>query len=376
MRYTLGLKKLPFEQNSRQIIYVESDYDVEVNNLIKLNYKEIRDSYRSAGYEFCYIPWLASEIEAGESYNYFVPYYKSLRDRVVLKSDFILDYMVHPENRKNISPSLLFYHPDCISQDYPEAESQFIGITIDKSSFEKSPDLKNVLLAIWDDIENHRHPTIRFQKVPNIMFDVRDDEPFVAKESEPEEDEEHVLFRSDEESFGADDFFDTESRDLMAEIQERIDKLKLKGISTYIIKQMIKDDDEQLSRILIKKDYSIILPDYKNIEIKMTPLPKAVFFLFLNHPEGIIFKYLPDYQDELFAIYKKVKGTFFNTSTAQKSIEDVTNPLSNSINEKCARIREAFVSQFDDRLAKNYYIEGARGEAKKITLPRTLVEWE
>lgn len=289
MRYILGLKELPFEQNSRQIIYVESDYDVEVNNLIKLNYKEIRDTYRSAGYEFCYIPWLASEIETGESYNYFVPYCKSLKDKVVLKSDFILDFMVHPENRKKICPSLLFYHPDCISQNYPEAENQFIGITIDKSSFEKSPDLKNVLLDIWADIGNHRHPTIRFQKVPNIMFDIKDDEPFVAKESEPEEDEEHLLFSSDEDSFGADDFFDTESRDLMAEIQERIDKLKLKGISTYIIKQMIKDDDEQLSRILIKKDFSIILPDYKNIEIKMTPLPKAVFFLFLNHPEGIMF---------------------------------------------------------------------------------------
>ena len=59
-----------------------------------------------------------------------------------------------------------------------------------------------------------------------------------------------------------------------------------------------------------------------------------------------------------------------------QSIEDVTNPLLNSINEKCARIRGAFVGQFDDHMARHYYIDGLRGEAKKIDLPRNLVVWE
>lgn len=58
------------------------------------------------------------------------------------------------------------------------------------------------------------------------------------------------------------------------------------------------------------------------------------------------------------------------------SIEDVTNPLLNSINEKCARIRGAFVGQFDDHMARHYYIDGLRGEAKKIDLPRNLVVLE
>ena len=61
---------------------------------------------------------------------------------------------------------------------------------------------------------------------------------------------------------------------------------------------------------------------------------------------------------------------------ALQSIEDVTNPTLNSINEKCARIRGSFVSQFDDSLARHYYIYGMRGEPKKIDLPRDLVIWE
>ena len=56
--------------------------------------------------------------------------------------------------------------------------------------------------------------------------------------------------------------------------------------------------------------------------------------------------------------------------------EDVTNPLLNSINEKCARIRGTFISQFDEELAQHYYIYGRRGEPKKIDLPRDLVKWE
>ena len=92
-------------------------------------------------------------------------------------------------------------------------------------------------------------------------------------------------------------------------------------------------------------------------------------------PEGIAFKQLPDYREELTAIYVKLKPMGMTVRTMQ-SIEDVTNPMLNSINEKCARIRAAFIGQFDDYMAKSYYVDGQRGEAKKISLPRDLVAWE
>ena len=107
----------------------------------------------------------------------------------------------------------------------------------------------------------------------------------------------------------------------------------------------------------------------------MEPLVKAIYLLFLRHPEGILFKYLPDYREELTQIYLKLKPLGMSDRVLQ-SIEDVTNPLLNSINEKCARIRGAFVAQFDNRLAQHYYIKGKRGEAKKVPLPRDLVIWE
>ena len=131
----------------------------------------------------------------------------------------------------------------------------------------------------------------------------------------------------------------------------------------------------KLSRLVITKDMRIMLPDYNNMEIKMEPINKALFLLFLRHPEGIVFKHLPNYRKELANIYQKIKPLGLNDRALQ-SIEDVTNPTLNSINEKCARIRGSFVSQFDDSLARHYYIYGMRGEPKKIDLPRNLVIWE
>ena len=130
----------------------------------------------------------------------------------------------------------------------------------------------------------------------------------------------------------------------------------------------------KLSRLSIAKDGTVLLTDYRK-EIKMEPIVKATYLLFLKHPEGITFKCLPDYRQELADIYQKIKP-FGLTERAIRSIEDVTNPLLNSINEKCSRIRAAFQTEVDASLLDQYIITGKSGEAKKISLPRDLVVWE
>jgi len=130
----------------------------------------------------------------------------------------------------------------------------------------------------------------------------------------------------------------------------------------------------KLSRLTIAKDCTLTLSDYQQ-EVKMEPIVKAIYLLFLNHPEGIAFKYLPDYRKELADIYQKIKPFGLN-ERAIRSIEDVTNPLLNSINEKCSRIRAAFLPVVDSTLLEQYIIVGKSGEVKKITLPRDLVVWK
>lgn len=161
---------------------------------------------------------------------------------------------------------------------------------------------------------------------------------------------------------------------LVDDMDVRIQKIRSQGINEWTFRQLFKTK-AQLSKLVITKEHQISLPDYNNMEIKMEPLVKAVYFLFLQHPEGIVFKKLTDYRTELLNIYKRLKPMGLGKRTIQ-SIEDVTNPLLNSINEKCARIRAAFIKELDESLAKNYFVTGNRGEAKKISLPRDLVVWE
>lgn len=130
----------------------------------------------------------------------------------------------------------------------------------------------------------------------------------------------------------------------------------------------------KMSRLTISKDCTILLADYEK-EVKMEPIVKAVYLLFLKHPEGIAFKYLPDYRKELADIYQKIKP-FGLTERAIRSIEDVTNPLLNSINEKCSRVRAAFQSEVDPTLLEQYIITGKSGEVKKVMLSRDMIVWE
>lgn len=160
---------------------------------------------------------------------------------------------------------------------------------------------------------------------------------------------------------------------LIAEVKEKVRMLKELGMSEAEIVSNFRTS-QPLKKLVFSRNYRIFLGDERK-EVHMEPLVKAVYLLFLQHPEGIIFKDLPDYRQELASIYNKVRPWGL-TDRALQSIEDVTNPLLNSINEKCARIRKAFVTKLDSSVAGHYYIKGARGEAKKIDLPRDKIAWE
>ena len=175
----------------------------------------------------------------------------------------------------------------------------------------------------------------------------------------------------------ADNMFQSLDQHTQAQLslfKKHVIELQKNGVPMALLENILHQNDN-LSKLVITKKKEILLPDYNNMVIKMEPLVKAIFFLFLKHPEGIIFKHLPDYRKELIDIYRELRPLGLNERSLQ-SIEDVTNPFLNSINEKCARIRAAFVNKFDNHLAKKYFITGERGEAKKIALPRDLVVWE
>ena len=229
-------------------------------------------------------------------------------------------------------------------------------------------------------------------KIGSFMGDlydkVHDDEEIIISESceacyeEPKE-ESDIRFRItsiDEDRIvvpkkkpTADEEFTQEMERMATELQAYIRGMLIKGCPPELILSCL-NQSVKLSRLRITRQYKILLVDYDK-EIKMGPLPKAVFLFFLRHPEGVMFSHLQDHKKELREIYGRV-CTNDDPKKMEESVARLTDPLDNSICEKCAAVKKAFVMNVSDTIAKNYYINGAQGERKGISLDRDLVEWE
>ena len=159
--------------------------------------------------------------------------------------------------------------------------------------------------------------------------------------------------------------------------------LLLRAIGVPLLEELrIEAARGELSRLLITEDYRFLLADYHQ-EVVLQPVHKAVYMLFLNHPEGIEFKRLADYREELTRLYMRT-ARWMDREKVEESVDKLVNPLDNAINEKCSRIKKAFLDLMDEYRASYYIISshtkkhiGGRvwyERLKVITLPRSLVE--
>lgn len=342
----MGLS-VDYDSNVREIVYVESEYNERFNRFFQ-EHKSLRLYHM---YKFVYLPTLCEELSEGNLVNYLYPDRQSdSKLQLSLTSDYPMKYLAYPEDKDKIKQGMFFFRggrdnhgAEFIEGDYhPLYEGSDEEIIAQLDSIVKSVHEKHSFAALYSKGEK---PKIKEGSTKDYA-----DELFSWE------------------------LYDDEVAIIVEDVREKVKQLKEKGLPENLLLKLFKEEPK-LSRLIVTKDMRIILPDYQNMEIGMEPINKAVYLLFLRHPEGIVFKCLPDYRRELAEIYQKIKPFGLN-NRAVRSIEDVTNPCLNSINEKCAKIRGAFISKFDEQLAKNYYITGWRGEAKKITLPRDLVVWE
>lgn len=160
--------------------------------------------------------------------------------------------------------------------------------------------------------------------------------------------------------------------------------LMLRAISVPVLEQLfIEAAKARLSRLVITRDFRFILADYDK-EVTLTPVHKSLYILFLNHEEGIEFKDLADHREELRQIYRSVSPAT-DPARIDETVDRLTNPTDNAINEKCSRIKAAFAGLMD-KYSLNYYMISSHTtrhfnsssrvwfkRLKLITLPRQLV---
>ncbi len=340
--YKKKMKFLDFPTRySGDLFYVEKEYDEKLNLFVINHLADIQDLFGKKSIFFNYIPFLILKNRNAILYNY--PAMDSEQLNISATSDLLLSFLVDEKQREKFCPSIL-------ELDHVKDDLFYVNA---------------YALPIEDDAELIPWMQALYDKLPDCKVMCCSTDEFAY------------------DSFGstqptADDTFSFDIHRKLEEVYRQVSELRLRGVSDWVLKQYLFPP-KNLSRMVIAENYDIVLPDYHDMVINMEPLVKAVYILFLRHKEGILFKCLSDYREELYNIYVDIREknhlAQMPEEKIRRSIEALANPLSNSINEKCARAKQAFALQFDESLAKAYAIDGNRGEPKKISLDRKLVEW-
>lgn len=134
--------------------------------------------------------------------------------------------------------------------------------------------------------------------------------------------------------------------------------LLLRAIGVPLLEELrIEAAKSKLSRLMITSDYRFFLVDMGNREIELQPVHKAVYLLFLAHPEGIEFKRLSEYREELTRYYMAT-AKLMDKEKIIEGVDHLVNPLDNAIHEKCSRIKKVFLEIMDEYMASYYIISG------------------
>lgn len=175
-----------------------------------------------------------------------------------------------------------------------------------------------------------------------------------------------------------------EAKKQIRTISIQIDKLKESGQYLHILpilenfikeERKVIDSISFLSSIIIDENLKISLPQFNDLEIKLSTLTKCIYLLFLNHKEGIYLNDLINYKVELIDYYKQLSSRD-NYDKMLLSIDKIIDLNSNEIYVHLSRIKSFFYKKFDKQIADNYIINGAKKAKKSISLTSDLITWK
>ena len=347
-------------ENRKVAIYFERSHDADVNRFIQKEYDTLLSLLNGCGTAFVYAPYFLKDLDESIGFN-FPNCPTSNIDNKLSVDDF---YKLIEENL--VTPPVLDLPMILVSD--PENVTGYPANKLGKNKM----GLHCYYIEDGRDLFRDYHP----KRYPKLFMHPSPIRLQKADDGTSTQDDDGILFRDGDPlaNVAPQDRADWDDIEALSyEIQDRIQRLFNMGLNEAFIRQILSLSEPTPSRLLITDDFRILLPDYNNREIKLAKLDKTLYFFYLRHAEGVLFKYLCEYRNELLDIYSLI-STREDLEGIGRSIDDLVDSTKNSVNEKCSRIKAAFVSQFQDKLARHYYITGRAGYPKRITLDRSLVE--
>jgi len=359
-----------------KIIYIEDSLNETINNYILDNYNWLLEQASKKGCCFVYLPKIVESKNLtkfiSDYLNYHYPQIQ-FSGRHKLSADLLTSKLLEFLNLPGFKIPALLRNRGSIYNTNPNEYSFYVL----KSTTSINTQFENYFNGIQPANDTSE---VRFRLVEenDKKYDSEDLVDIPAKLSADELFDENA-HKLSEEVIKKIEYLKKEGQySLLAEIALRLfegnENKLLKHVSSRQAFPKIKSSEPGKLQIewTSKYNFQIYLPDYGNMIVEMPRLPKALYYFFLKHPEGVMLNNLADFKEEILSIYSRISN-FSDKNEIEENINRLTDPFDNSVNVNCSRIKNAFVKLIDDDLAKYYYITGERGQAKKITLPINLI---
>jgi hypothetical protein len=366
-----------FDVPHNYVIYFEKEQNIELSFYIRSNYEILKTKFETNGLNFIYPPLIhTSTIKIEEVISYYFPQlnYNQLSEKLVEK-----------------------FNEKMLSQLFTDFQNEISFIT-EKDDFVPTQFNAEEILNLLE-YKGNINSGLLFFKFSRGVIGVSDYfysnsnnnyELFFNEAIKDINNDQWVDFAIGNGDLSIDLSFlptsyseqlDDDTKEVINDIENRLAELKNSGQLLFLIpilkdllqKQSQKIDFSSISKMEIDYKNKIQLPYFKK-EVELSHLTKAIYFLFLKHPEGINLKELGNYKKELLTIYTSISNQLDYNKMA-KSIDDVIDIETKAIYTHLSRIKSAFYKIMDASFAQYYIVSGSGEEERKVLFNTFSIAW-
>ena len=147
---------------------------------------------------------------------------------------------------------------------------------------------------------------------------------------------------------------DEDAASIVAQIKSLLKQLRTKGVTDKEIDSLLIEEDKS-GRAYIDSTGMLVLPDEGNVRIKLTPMERTLYILFLRYPDGIYADELWRYWDELCEIYGS-QMVYDDKGLIEDAVEGICDEEKVSWYTNVSRIKRKITYRLGKRTAERYII--------------------
>ena len=161
---------------------------------------------------------------------------------------------------------------------------------------------------------------------------------------------------------------DEDAASIAAQIKTLLRQLRTKGVTDKEIDTLLAEDYKP-GRAYVDSTGMLVLPDENGVQIKLTPMERTLYILFLRYPEGINADELWRYWDELCDIYGS-QTVYDDKDLIEDAVEGICDEEKVTWYTNVSRIKRKIIDRLGKRAAEQYIIKRAKDGLYRIEVQR------